>query len=646
MLQTAMFSAKLKILDAPLVSSTEPVTEIIDNVDSKIITLKMPSKSNYNIDIYPYMLFDGTFRAPRDLQCGEELMGEDSQPCKILDIIKKKEKAYLVTPIKGEEYIVGESDILSLTYGSNPTISFVDNLSYEFKYFNKDEKREVTKCFSVKNYETKEKALEAATNYKNELNIDVNDNYFNMSVAELLSRPKHFQVDCKSYKIGLNFPHTNFKISPYVVGLWIGDGSSGASHITSADTEIVEYLKEYFEDFKLIVKSNGIHHGISSGKKGNNYKGKNPFMEFLREKEMYQDKHIPMELLLTSRENRLALLAGLLDSDGSLHNNCYDFIQKREYVFDKFIFLCRSLGFSCYKSPCVKFCYNSPGGPKPGEYFRCTVSGEGLEEIPTLLNRKQAHERKQVKRAYVNGFTMKEIGEMEIYKIVTDTPKFLMADFTVRHRHEIIETIISKPKKTKNLFPYGYKKQVLTSGDIAVIHEEEAKIVQYIFQESIQKVKCKEIAKKLNSKNIQTRFNDEWDDGSIIRIIHHKDKYLGGLMDDKKSNWPIILDKTFENCGKLLKQKMSYPFGYKKGKDGPEIVEERAEIIKFIYEEYYQGSIVRIIADKLNSQGIKTITGINWNESSVRNLLKNRNTYLGKKMLPCILDEKYENHTK
>ena len=118
-----------------------------------------------------------------------------------------------------------------------------------------------------------------------------------------------------------------------------------------------------------------------------------------------------------------------------IDGNCYDFIQKREKLLDQFIYLCRSLGFSCYKNECLKRATN--GKSKKFEtYYRCCVYGKGLEEIPILLDRKKAEERKQVKRSLINGITLTKLGIQKNYKIITDKPRFLLSDFTVMHRYE------------------------------------------------------------------------------------------------------------------------------------------------------------------------------------------------------------------
>lgn len=139
---------------------------------------------------------------------------------------------------------------------------------------------------------------------------------------------------------------------------------------------------------------------------------------------------------MTSRHKRLQLLAGLLDSDGSLQNGCYDFIQKRENLLDETIFLARSLGFSAYKSAEYKTCTNGANGPVTGLYYRCSISGEGIEEIPCKIPRKQAKPREQVKDVLVTGMKLEKIeNPITTYRIITDKDKFLMSDFTVRHSY-------------------------------------------------------------------------------------------------------------------------------------------------------------------------------------------------------------------
>ena len=81
--------------------------------------------------------------------------------------------------------------------------------------------------------------------------------------------------------------------------------------------------------------------------------------------------------------------------------------------------------------------------------------------------------------------------------------------------------------------------------------------------------------------------------------------------------------KRFQD-GKVL---MAYGnmLGYRKGKDGqPEIVEEEAEVIRYIYREFLSGTSYQRLADDLTAKGIKTPRGkTKWCSSVVFNILQN-----------------------
>jgi hypothetical protein len=585
-----------------------------------------------------YMMSNGENKGISELQIGDQLMAEDSTPCKILDIQKVKEKAYLLEPIKGESFIIGESEILSLSHTNSNKISWTENSQeYIVEYFDKISKRFIKKCFTVKSCGSKEEALEAAKKYFLENEIDENDeNIFEIFIKECVKT--NYPALYKIYRKSLDFPHKEFEIDPYIIGLWLGDGSHRNTIITSADKEIVDYLKEYFEDFGLTVKSDDINHRITSGKHSGNYPGKNRFKEILREYNLLFNKHIPDDFLFTSRENRLRLLAGLLDSDGSLDSNCYDFIQKREDLFNQVIFLARSLGFSCYKNPCIKICTNAANGPKPGIYYRCCISGEGIEEIPTLLDRKKAHERRQIKRAYVTGFQLKDLGEREITRIITDKPRYLMSDFTVRHRYENEENndekkIIEIKEKKITGAPFGYKVQARQ----IVIDEKEGEIVRKIFEMYYNKISLEKISNELNILNYKTRKGTIFTPNILASIINYKEKYLGTERENGE-HWPKLLQD--EKYSKDRDNKYKNPiFGYKKVENGEFVIKRKeAEIVRLIDSEYKKGTTRKEIVSILNATEIRSKMGGEWTQNKLNSIIRNREKYRNGISYPKILE--------
>ena len=90
---------------------------------------------------------------------------------------------------------------------------------------------------------------------------------------------------------------------------------------------------------------------------------KNMFKEVLRYYGILNNKFIPTAYIYTSIENRLQLLAGLIDTDGSFNkrDKIYTFSQcaKKKHIVDTFAFIARSLGFKCtvrhYNTRCKKY---------------------------------------------------------------------------------------------------------------------------------------------------------------------------------------------------------------------------------------------------------------------------------------------------
>lgn len=104
-----------------------------------------------------------------------------------------------------------------------------------------------------------------------------------------------------------------FAVEPYVLGVWLGDGTNTAGHICACKDDIVtldECRKFYPEGSEWTHKDTGV---ITRSYKG--------LCKDLQEYGMcysgYRtEKHIPEEYLTASHVQRLELLAGLIDTDG------------------------------------------------------------------------------------------------------------------------------------------------------------------------------------------------------------------------------------------------------------------------------------------------------------------------------------------
>lgn len=113
------------------------------------------------------------------------------------------------------------------------------------------------------------------------------------------------------------FNSKSLLIDPYLLGYWLGDGFS-SSGIICGHKDDMQYLKEY------LLKNNIIFVERQYKTEGNviRLKLKNHITRpILRELDLLNNKHIPGDYLYNSITNRLALLAGLIDSDGCVDKN-------------------------------------------------------------------------------------------------------------------------------------------------------------------------------------------------------------------------------------------------------------------------------------------------------------------------------------
>jgi hypothetical protein len=244
-----------------------------------------------------------------------------------------------------------------------------------------------------------------------------------ISVKDCLLKSNEFRIRHKGYRVPVTFPHREIPLDPYMFGYWLGDGASRAAVISSQDSTVLHYFHRNLGQY-------GLHLDYTS-KYDYRIKGPKPnyFFKSLKELGVIMNKHIPDIYKINSRQVQLQVLAGLIDSDGSAIYGGWDFCQKNERLFDDVMFLARSLGFACEKT-----CTNAMGGPKIGTYFRCTISGHGVDEVPCKILRKRLEPRLQCKNPLRTGIHLEKLEVGEYFGFEIDgNRRFVLGDFTVTH---------------------------------------------------------------------------------------------------------------------------------------------------------------------------------------------------------------------
>lgn len=236
----------------------------------------------------PIMMSDGKIKMVQDIQVGDLLMGDDSTPRKVQSLARGRDKMYDVIPIKGEKYTVNEEHILCLKASGFPKFSANKhnaNTSFNIQWIENNKFQ--SKTFTYNNIEQREvRRLEAEAFFDDiKRNKNTCENILEISIKNYLTLSNKMKACLKGYKVPIDFPEKDVPIDPYLIGYWLGDGTSN-------------------------------------------------------------NKDIPLLYKCNSRTNRLKLLAGLLDGN---ETKSFEFTQKNEKLLDDVIYLARSLGFSCYK---------------------------------------------------------------------------------------------------------------------------------------------------------------------------------------------------------------------------------------------------------------------------------------------------------
>jgi hypothetical protein len=335
-------------------------------------------------------MYDGTIKPVQDVVVGDQVIGPDSLPRSVILLGRGRETMYEVCPTKGDSFFCNENHILSLKYSGSGCIE--ERVRADGSIYTKPPR------------------------YGGQEYIDV-------SVKEFLTWSKRKQSRYLIYRSGaVDFPQAKGPklFNPYTLGLWLGDGTSCRFEITNIDQEIIEYLQHTEGMIKILPK------------------GRPPLLRDstrkvdLKVSNLLNNKHIPIQYKTSSQEERLELLAGLLDSDGTLRGNCFHIIQKSKALAEDIAFLARSLGLAAYITERTSSCVYK-GEKREGIYHMVGISGD-LDKIPTKLPRKQATPRKQRKSALVTGFTLNKLPEEDYYGFtLLEDPHFLLGDFTVTH---------------------------------------------------------------------------------------------------------------------------------------------------------------------------------------------------------------------
>lgn len=133
---------------------------------------------------------------------------------------------------------------------------------------------------------------------------------FDSGITKIDSRGKRISLWKIPVANAVQYKSVSVPIDPYILGLWLGDGSAADGRITASFEDFAFYKKELKEEFSHNHSPRNLYTGTIYG-----------LSPKLRSLNLLNNKHIPSIFLLNDIETRLALIQGLMDSDGTIEKS-------------------------------------------------------------------------------------------------------------------------------------------------------------------------------------------------------------------------------------------------------------------------------------------------------------------------------------
>lgn len=332
------------------------------------------------------MMADGTTRPVEDIVAGDRLMGDDSTPRTVLSLARGREKLYEVIPSAGDPWVCNESHILSL------------------------------KC-------AYDKLTRHGRPVKGRAKGDVRD----IPLRDVLKQSGADRRIWKQYRVGFELPKRPTPVDPYCYGVWLADGGLNLPVVHKPKGAMTDAWCQYWEWRGARI------HEIKDERSTCSawfvrYDGFNPCTEFVKTSTVDGVKRILPDYLLSSRADRLQLLAGILDGDGCALQGHFTMSAKDIGFADDVTRLARSLGFYVNNSE-ITGTIKSIGFE--GKYRMLYISGD-VHLIPT----KQKHPtlKKSTRDPMLQELTFRDLGEGDFFGFELDgNRRFLLGDCTVTH---------------------------------------------------------------------------------------------------------------------------------------------------------------------------------------------------------------------
>lgn len=382
----------------------------------------------------PILMWDGTIKEAKAIVVGDHLIDDKGNSVRVKSTCSGFKTMYEIVPDKKNfmRCTVTDNHILTLKIKRFKEVGTSKGRS-QVSWFDKKELRYRRRSFDD------EKELNAFY-----ASLD-DDDVLDITIEKYQSLSPYVQNQMYVFKSnGINWERKEVTLDPYILGMWLGAGLSCGYGFATADKELLDKWIEWGAEngATIVPRTSEYSYGIiSSIDMANNTKTeKSPLEKLLAQYGLVNNKHIPHEYLVNDRETRLAVLAGLIDTDGHVQANGHRIRisrgEKNYRILYDAEFLARSLGFSCHVNDRV-CSYTVHGEERQTPCKELRITGTNLHELPTVLPRKKLDNpvAKNVSTsALQSSFQLikKDVGPFVGWQL-DGNGRFLLGDMSIQH---------------------------------------------------------------------------------------------------------------------------------------------------------------------------------------------------------------------
>ena len=345
----------------------------------------------------PILMHDGSIKLVQDVQVGDVLMGDDSTPRNVLTLARGRETMYKIADASDrEEYTVNASHILSLKASRHYSKQYMEGSVHD------------------------------------------------ISVKDYLALPKTIRCLLLGYRARIEYPVQPTTVDPYVMGHIINIDYNMHNHIADGGTSVVTIFKSVYDY---------IHKVTNLGTTDDVYivyvinYCRDPYLRQMMEA-FHARSHIPMEYKCNSREVRLRVLAGILDScvvSTRFTDHYTTEVLDNGTLAEDILALARSLGFGAG----IRVVYR---GHSPTSRYKVVIRiyGDNIGEIPVERDYFRIQRGTCLKHRTADLYSIKvtALEEDDYYGFEIDgNRRFVLGDLTVTHNTVMALKIVSLIQK-------------------------------------------------------------------------------------------------------------------------------------------------------------------------------------------------------